>query len=315
MNGKYYVGIDLGGTFVKGGIVDGEGNILYSAKVPTEREKGTECVIQNISNLVLSVIKESGVDKKDVVGVGAGIPGSIDGKNGVAVYSNNLRFRKVPIASAISEKTGLPVKIANDANVATLGEFKFGCGKKYNDVVMLTLGTGVGGGAVIDGKLFEGNLSQGTELGHMIIVDGGEKCTCGNLGCLEAYASATALIRDTKRAMTAHKDSLMNEIPVDEVNGKTCFDYMDKDVYAKEVVDNYIEKLGVGLTNYANIFRPQAIILGGGVSEQGDVLVKPLQKFVDEHIFAGEHGPRVEILSATLKNKAGILGAAALIMK
>ena len=167
----------------------------------------------------------------------------------------------------------------------------------------------------MDGKLFEGTRSAGAELGHAVIMAGGEQCTCGRKGCFEAYASATALIRDTKRAMEADKSSKMWEIGgLDKVTGKTPFDYCDKDATAKKVVDNYIMMLGTGLTNLANEFRPEAIILGGGVCAQGETLVKPLQAFLDREIFAGEKGPQVKLLIATLGNKAGLLGAAALWM-
>jgi glucokinase len=180
---------------------------------------------------------------------------------------------------------------------------------------MFTLGTGVGGGIIIDGKLFEGNRSAGAEIGHSVIVAGGEACTCGRKGCLEAYASATALIRDTKRAMEAHKDSKMWEIgSLDKVTGKVAFDYKDTDPYAKAVVDNYIEKLACGITNMANIFRPQTVLLGGGVCAQGEVFTKPLQAILDKDIFAVELGPKVTIGIAELGNSAGLLGAAALLM-
>ena len=180
---------------------------------------------------------------------------------------------------------------------------------------MITLGTGVGGGIVIDGKLVEGNLGAGAELGHTVIVHGGAQCSCGRRGCLEAYSSATALIRDTKRAMEAHPDSKMWEIgTLDAVNGKTVFDYAPVDVYAKEVLDSYIEHLACGLINYANIFRPEVILLGGGVCAQGDNLIKPLQAIMDKEIYAGDKGPRVPILIAELENSAGLLGAAALLM-
>jgi glucokinase len=182
-------------------------------------------------------------------------------------------------------------------------------------MILLTLGTGVGGGIVVDNKLIEGNKSAGAELGHSVIVASGEQCTCGRKGCLEAYSSASALIRDTKRAMLSHKDSKMWEIgDIDKVTGKTAFDYKDTDIYAKEVVDNYIEKLACGITNFANIFRPNAVVLGGGVCAQGDNLIKPLQKIVDREIFAGERGPKCEVCIATLGNNAGVLGAVALVM-
>ena len=310
---NYYIGIDLGGTFIKGGIVDYTGNIIMQDKVPTESEKGANAVATNIANLCKTLLKNTNMSTSDIVGIGMGVPGMIDSAKGEVVYSNNLKWEHFLISEEVEKQTGLPVKIANDANVAALGETKFGCGKAYNNTVMLTLGTGVGGGIIIDGKLFEGNRSAGAELGHSVIVAGGEQCTCGRKGCLEAYASATALIRDTKRAMLADKNSKMWAIgDIENVTGKTAFDYKDCDQAAKTVVDNYIEKLGVGITNIANEFRPEAVILGGGVCAQGDNLIKPLQEFVDREIFAGAKGPQVKILTATLGNSAGLLGAVAL---
>lgn len=313
---KYYVGIDLGGTFIKGGIVDDTGRVLVSDKVPTESEKGADGVARNIAKLCNMLLDKTNMTASDIVGIGMGVPGMIDSKRGEVVYSNNLAWEHFFITESVEKLTGLPVKIANDANVAALGETKFGCGKDYNNTVMLTLGTGVGSGIVIDGKLFEGNRSAGAELGHSVIVAGGEQCTCGRKGCLETYASATALIRDTKRAMQANKDSKMWEIgALDNVTGKTAFDYKDVDESAKQVVENYIEKLGVGITNVANEYRPEAIILGGGVCAQGDTLIKPLQEFLDREIYAGSKGPQVKLLTATLENGAGLLGAAALWME
>ncbi len=313
---KYYVGIDLGGTFIKGGIVDDLGNIVREEKVPTESEKGRGRVALNIANLAKDLLKKTGLNVDDVEGLGMGVPGMIDSKAGNVVYSNNLQWEDFPIAEEIENLTGLKVKIANDANVAALGEVKFGAAKAYDDVVMLTLGTGVGGGVVVDGKLIEGNKGAGAELGHSVIEVGGEACTCGRKGCLEAYASATAIIRDTKRAMEAHKDSRLWEIgSIDKVTGKTAFDYKDSDPYAKAVVERYIEMLACGITNFANVFRPQAVLLGGGVCAQGDALVKPLQALLNRDIFAGEKGPGVPILIAELENAAGILGAAALLME
>jgi glucokinase-like ROK family protein len=313
---KYYIGIDLGGTFIKGGIVDDLGNILISDKVLTESEKGADEVALNIANLCKTLLERVNMTASDIVGIGMGVPGMIDSAKGEVVYSNNLGWEHFFISEEVEKQTGLSVKIANDANVAALGETKFGCGKDYNNTVMLTLGTGVGGGIIINGKLFEGNCSAGAELGHSVIVAGGEKCTCGRKGCLEAYASATALIRDTKRAMQANKDTKMWEIgSLDNVTGKTAFDYKDFDDSARKVVEGYIEKLGVGITNIANEFRPEAVILGGGVCAQGDNLIKPLQDYVNKEIFAGTKGPQVKILTATLGNNAGLLGAVALWME
>lgn len=312
-NEKKILGIDLGGTFIKGGLIDSLGNILIDDKIPTECEKGIEKVAENIANLSKKIMSVSKVSPDEVIGIGIGVPGMIDAQNGTVIVSENLSMYDFDIRSRVEKMTGLPVKIANDANVAALGEARFGCGKRYQTTVLLTLGTGVGGGIVINGKLYEGNRSAGAELGHSVIVAGGEKCSCGRRGCLEAYASATALIRETKKAMSENPDSLMWQIGgIDRVDGKTAFDYKAKDAAAAKVVDEYIEKLAAGITNIANDLRPEAIIIGGGVSNQGAFLTEPLQKIVDAEIYGGNAGPKVEILTAELGNKAGLLGAGAL---
>lgn len=316
MANKYYIGIDLGGTFIKGGIVNENGEILLCDKTPTEVEKGDHGVAENIARLALDLLSRLGLTTSDVEGLGIGSPGMIDSARGNVIYANNLGWENFMIGEELSSMLdGIPVKIGNDANVAALGEVKFGAAKNHSSAIMITLGTGVGGGIVIDGKLVEGNLGAGAELGHTVIVHGGEQCSCGRKGCFEAYSSATALIRDTRRAMEAHPDSKMWEIgSLDAVNGKTVFDYAPVDEYAKGVVDSYIEHLACGLINYANIFRPEVILLGGGVCAQGDNLIKPLQAIMDKEIYAGDKGPRVPILIAELENNAGLLGAAALLM-
>lgn len=313
---NYYIGIDVGGTFVKAGIVDENGNIVADGKIASECNKGGNKLAENAATLVMRLLEKSGISKDQIVGAGMGFPGFIDSKNGIVVYSNNVRLSDFPVVEIMQAKLGLKVKVANDANVAALGEKMFGAGKEYNDMVMITLGTGVGAGIIIDGKLFEGNRSAGAEIGHMLLVHGGEQCTCGRKGCFEAYSSATALIRDTRRAMQNHKDSLMWEIgSIDNVTGKTPFDYAKKDKYAAEVVNNYIEMLGSALTDIANIFRPEAIIIGGGVCAQGDNLIVPLKQKIQSELFGADFGsPEVVLRIAELGNKAGLLGAAALFM-
>ena len=312
---RYYVGIDLGGTFIKGGIVDDLGQLILSDKIPTESKKGDLAVAQNIATLANSLLASLNLTASDALGIGIGVPGMVDSSEGVVIYSNNLGWKDFSISTTVERLTGLPVRIANDANVAALGETKFGSGKQYRSTVMLTLGTGVGGGIVIDGKLIEGNRSAGAELGHAVICMGGELCTCGRRGCLEAYASATALIRDTKRAMQANPTSKMWEIgSLDAVDGATAFRYSDCDPIAASVVDAYVRALACGIINYANELRPEAIILGGGVCAEGERLTNPLQAIVDAEIFAGSKGPSVPVLVAALANRAGILGAAALWM-
>lgn len=313
---NYYIGIDVGGTFVKAGIVDENGNIVADGKIASECDKGGNKLAENAATLVMRLLEKSGISKDQIVGAGMGFPGFIDSKNGIVVYSNNVRLSDFPVVEIMQAKLGFKVKVANDANVAALGEKMFGAGKEYNDMVMITLGTGVGAGIIIDGKLFEGNRSAGAEIGHMLLVHGGEQCTCGRKGCFEAYSSATALIRDTSRAMQNHKDSLMWEIgSIDNVTGKTPFDYAKKDKYAAEVVNNYIEMLGSALTDIANIFRPEAIIIGGGVCAQGDNLIVPLKQKIQSELFGADFGsPEVVLRIAELGNKAGLLGAAALFM-
>lgn len=316
MKKKLYIGIDLGGTFIKGGIVAEGGEILASDKIPTEVEGGTDVIVGNIARLARMLLDGLGITTSDVEGLGIGSPGMVDAERGVVVYANNLGFRDLDICGKLSELLdGINVRIGNDANVAALGESKFGAARKYRSSVMITLGTGVGGGVITDGVMLEGNMGAGAELGHMVIRRGGEPCSCGRRGCLEAYASATALIRNTRRAMENHPDSKMWEIgSTDAVTGKTVFDYADTDIYAREVLDRYLDDLACGLANYANIFRPEAILLGGGVCAQGDNLTKPLEERFASEMYAGDVGPKVEILIASLGNTAGLLGAAALLM-
>ena len=309
-----YVGIDLGGMSAKAGVFK-DGELILKERVETNPSDGFQGVADKLVFLAKSVTQNAGFSFKNVQAIGIGSPGVIDSAKGVVAKWGNYNWIDVPLGQEVARLTDKKVYLTNDANAAALGEAKFGVGAKYKDCLLITLGTGVGGGIVIDGKLFEGYRSTGAELGHAVLMVGGEQCTCGRKGCFEAYASATALIRDTKRAMEANKDSKLWEVgSLDAVNGKTPFDYYDKDEAAKGVVDKYITMLGAGITNLANEFRPQAIILGGGVCAQGETLLKPLREILKNELFAGEKGPQVELLIATLGNNAGLLGAAALWM-
>lgn len=309
-NRKYAVGIDLGGTFIKGGIADDLGNVIAKGKVPTGSEDGADAVAARIAGLCADLMSDACMTADDVAGVGIGVPGMIDTVRGEVVYSNNLGWSHFPIKNEVQRLTGLPVRICNDANVAALGEAKFGAGAGMENVVMLTLGTGVGGGLILNGKLYEGSGGAGAELGHMAIALNGERCTCGRRGCLEAYASATALIRDTKRAIKEHPESLMSA--QSEINGTTAFRMRDKDPYAAEVVENYISYLAAGVIDIANVFRPQAVIIGGGIGAEKENLTVPLQEKLDRDMFGGKLGPAVPVIPAALGNTAGTLGAAAL---
>ena len=311
---KYYLGIDLGGTFIKGGIVDDSGELIIDDKIPTEREKGDFAVAKNIAELCKTLLDKMQFNVSDVSGVGIGVPGLIDGDKGRVVYSNNLDWKNFDIVKETEKLTGLKVVIANDADVAALAEYKFGAGAGADDCVMITLGTGVGGGIIIDGKLYTGNRKSGAEIGHMVIEKDGEQCTCGHKGCFEAYGSASALIKRTKKAMLENKESLMwNSCDIDGVTGKTAFDYYDTDATAKKVVDEYIDYLSVGVVNVVNVLKPQRVIIGGGISAQKAIIIPRLQKMVDENSYGGILGPKCKVVSAKTGNKAGILGAAMLI--
>lgn len=313
---RYYIGIDVGGTFIKGGLIGRSGKIYAKDKIPTEPKAGAETILDYIAQMIDGMLLEAKIGKEEVVGVGMGIPGLIDSHFGTVAFSSNIEWKRAPVRDMLARKTGLPVKITNDANAAALGEAYFGAGRQYCDSIFVTLGTGIGGGIVVNRKLLEGNRSAGAEIGHMVIVKDGEPCSCGMRGCFEAYASTKALVRDTKRAMEAHPESAMWESGgLDCVDGRTPFAYADRDPVAAAVLDRYFDFLAIGLLNLANIFRPEAIILGGGVSAQGDVLLKPVQERLDRDIFGGINGPLVPLFVSELGNDAGFLGAAALNFK
>ncbi len=314
---KNYFGIDIGGTYIKGAIINEAGSIIAKDKIATESALGEDRIIDNLVTLSTALLKSANMSLSDITALGMGVPGMIDTEDGAVVKSGNLGLRNFKIRKRVEERLSLPVRVSNDANLAALGEMRYGFGGKYKNVVFITLGTGVGSGIIIDGKLYEGNRGAGAELGHVVVKMGGEPCTCGRRGCIEAYASATALIRETKKAMQSHPDSKLWELgSLDAVDGKSAFDYAPSDIYAREVVESYIEVLSSAITNIANLLRPEAIIIGGGVSAQGDGLINPIKEYLAKEVFAGgENSPSVEILVAKLGNDAGCLGAAASVME
>ena len=309
---EYYVGIDIGGMTIKGIVLDKDGRALCEDVAVTGSERGGDAMCDVIAELVNSMINKCGVDKNDIL-IGVGCPGVIDSEHGVLVFSGNLALRDYPLAARIEERIGVPVKVTNDANAAALGEARFGAGRNYKNSILVTLGTGVGGGIIIDGKLFEGFKSAGAEIGHMVIERHGEMCTCGRRGCFERYSSASALTRHTRFAMEEDTGSQMwTKYTSQNCSGKTAFEFMDTDRTAKDVVDWYIKYLACGLINLANIFRPEVIMLGGGVAAQGEKLTKPLQAIMDAEVFGGNDYATVTVVIASLGNGAGSLGAAAL---
>ena len=309
----YCVGVDIGGTSIKVGVVDRDGNIIKRGSVKTDVEGGPHKIIGDIGNLIWSMIDTK---DRDFVGIGIGCPGAINSVTGTVDRAYNLKWENVPLAEQLARHINKPIKVSNDANVAALGETMFGVGRIYSNTIFITLGTGVGGGIIIDNKLYEGNESKGAELGHMVLVVDGEQCTCGRRGCMEAYCSASALIRETKRAMNAHPESAMWKFSksLDDVDGRTAFECSKQgDKAATEVVDYFVKYLGEGMLNFANIFRPQAIILGGGVCAQGDYLTLKLKNYCKDRNYGFYGTPRFDILTAQLGNDAGMIGAAGLI--
>ncbi len=314
----YVFGVDIGGTGVKSGIVDEKGKIIAKSYILTDKGHDYKVIVKDIAQQLKSLAKEAGIELSEISGIGIGCPGAINSKKGTVDYANNLHWTDVPLVDELNKHIDIPAKVSNDANVAALGETIFGAGKKYSSTVLITLGTGVGGGVVIDNKLFEGNESKGTELGHTVIMRGGELCSCGRRGCLEAYASATALIRDTKVEMNKNKSSAMWDYvggDIDKVDGKTAFECSKKGDYsAMKVVEAYIDYLGEGLCDFINIFRPEAIILGGGVCAQGEYLTEPLKQIIKTFSYGGDRSPSVDLVIASLGNDAGLIGAAALFL-
>ena len=306
-----YIGLDVGGTFIKGITVNENGEIISEGSVKTHiGEEFAECIV----NLADSLVHRAGKVYSDVKGVGVCCPGVISAEGNV-IFAGNLKLKNYPLKKNLEERLRVPVKVCNDANAAALGEAKFGAGKEYSDSVLITLGTGVGGGIVIGGKLFEGNKGAGAEIGHMVIERGGDRCSCGRRGCFEVYCSANALAEKTKEVMEDDTGSEMwKTYSHSTADARTAFEYMDCDRSARIVVNWYLKYLACGITNIANVFHPQAILLGGGVAAQGSRLTVPLQKLVNEEIFGGTEYAPVKIECATLGNKAGAYGAAALFM-
>lgn len=305
-----YLGVDLGGTNIKAALVDAEGNILNESSVPTNLPRQAEAVCDDIAALCTAL-----ADGVRVHGIGVGCPGTVDG--GVVRYSNNLNWHDFAMADYLQGKTGLPVRLANDANAAALGEALAGCAKGAESAVIVTLGTGVGGGVVLNGKLLTGYTGAASEPGHTVICDtpNAPLCTCGRRGCFEAYASATALIRMTRQVMDAHPESALHTVAANgTVNGRTAFDAAELgDAAAKQVVDDYIHYLAVGIANLINMFFPQVIGLSGGVANQGENLLRPLRTAVQPMIFGDKYAKKhTALTTCTLGYRAGVIGAALL---
>ena len=317
----YTVGVDLGGTNIAVGICDEELNIIIKDSVPTHADRDSELIVKDMADLVSRLAQKAGIPYSEIAYVGIAAPGSINSETGVVEYSNNIKMSDFPMCEIFKKYSPIKeVYIANDANAAALGEALAGAAKGAGVAVMITLGTGVGGGVVIGGKIFAGGVNCcGTELGHTVLVSGGRQCTCGRRGCWEAYSSATALSKMTKEKMTELElkgiPSLMHgmEKPDGSVSARVPFNAMKQgDPYAKEVCDEYIRYLAEGITNMINIFQPHVLCIGGGVCNEKEYLTVPLIEIVERDQYTRTNPNKTKIVTATLGNDAGIIGAASL---
>lgn len=315
----YRVGIDLGGTNIVAGVVDKDYKIIAKAQCKTSIPRPEGDICDSMAEITKKAVEKAGLKMDDIEAVGIGVPGAIDPKAGVVEYSANLLFHNWEIVKMMTERLdGKKVMIENDANAAAYGEYLAGSAKGTKNAVAITLGTGVGGGIIINGKIYTGSNYAGAELGHMVIVKDGKECGCGRHGCWEAYASATGLINMTKEAILTEKPefSFMLNLcggDINKVEGKTAFDGMEAgDPIAKGVIDKYIGYLATGLVNIINIFQPDVLCIGGGISHQGETLLTPLRTIIENERYTKHNPKQTKICCATLGNDAGIIGAAML---
>ncbi len=312
------IGIDLGGTNIAAALVDGSGKMTCKVSIPARASEGTDAVLSGLEQVVDSLLEKSGASLSDIRSIGIGVPGMMNVETGIVYFSPNLPLLNTDITAGLKAKFGLPVYINNDANCAALGEVAAGGAVGAKDAVFVTLGTGVGGGIVLGGKVYAGYNGTAGEIGHIVITMDGRQCGCGRKGCWEAYASATGLIKTTQEYMQENKDTAMWEMvggDLEKVSGRTAFDAMRAgDECGKKVVDVYLHHLAAGIIDLINIFEPETICIGGGISNEGETLLAPLREIVaaDAYSFKSKDVPHPTITKATLGNDAGIIGAAML---
>lgn len=312
-NKKYYLGLDVGGTNLVAGVVDEEYRIISRFDSPTFADRTIDEIVADMARVSLEAVRAGGLSMDDMSSWGIGMPSCVNKKTNLLVHANCFGWRNVPIYDYLRDKLPLPVFIDNDANCAAYGESLAGAAKGCANALMLTLGTGLGGGVIIDGRIYSGADNMGSEFGHTKIVREGVRCTCGQKGCLEAYCSSTALIRIAKESVAKHPDSMLLELAggsPDGISGKTVFDASGLgDKVAVEIVDDFIGNLVAGISSFIVLFRPEVIILGGGLSNN-ESLFGPLNEKVMECTFGASEIGVPKIIKASLGNDAGIIGAA-----
>ena len=310
---KYYIGIDLGGTNIKAGVVNENYEIISKATTKTLLPRPAEEICADMAKISLEAVEQAGLTLDDIESVGIGTPGTANSATGIIEYSNNLGFLNLPVVEIMQKHINKPVYVENDANAAAYGEYVAGAAKGANDAVCITLGTGVGGGIIINGKIYSGFNFAGAEIGHTVVDPNGPECTCGRKGCFEVFSTATGLVRMTKEAMLEDKSSIMWQMNEEDgkVSARTAFNAMRAgDRAGKAVVDKYIRYLACGITNTINIFQPDILCIGGGVCNEGDPLLLPLKELVAKEVYTKNSAKNTEIVIAKLGNDAGIIGAA-----
>ncbi len=306
---KYYVGIDLGGTNIVAGVVNDAYAIVAKASVKTNLPRPSEEIAADMASVAKMAVEQAGLTLDQIEWVGIGTPGIANSETGIIEYSNNLGFHNMPMVDYIEKALGKPTYIENDANAAAYGEYVAGAAKGAKNAVCITLGTGVGSGIIIDGKIYSGSNCAGGEIGHTVIEVNGPKCSCGRRGCFEVFSSATGLVRMTREAIEAHPESTMKDD--DHISARTAFNYMRAgDATAKAVVDDYILHLAAGITNVINTFQPDIVCIGGGVCNEGDPLLLPMKEIVKREVYTRNSDKNTTIVIATLGNDAGVIGAA-----
>lgn len=310
----YYIGIDLGGTNIAVAVCDENFKIIGRGSAKTNLPRPAAEIAADMVTAAKAAVENAGLTMADIEWAGIGAPGSIEPKKGIIVYNNNLGFNNVPIVDLVEKGLGVKTYVDNDGNAAAYGEMLAGAGKGVKDLIAITLGTGVGGGIIIDKKIYAGFNYAGAELGHMVIEKDGWPCTCGRKGCFEAYSSATGMIKMTKQGMQKHPSSIMWKLTggnLDSAGGKTACDGVRKgDEAAREVWDKYLDYLACGIVNLINIFQPEVFCIGGGISKEGEFLLEPLRARIANETYSRSGIPQTRIVAATLGNDAGIIGAA-----
>lgn len=311
----YYIGVDIGGTNLACGIVNEHCEIIARSKVKTNAPRPYAEILEDIKKAVRMACEEAKISPSEAECIGIGCPGTCNLETGIVEYSNNLGFFNVPLRDDMEREFGINVYLDNDANAAAFGEFCAGAAKGSNNAVVITLGTGVGAGIIIDGKIYSGSNCAGGEIGHTVIVVDGRPCTCGRKGCFEAYSSATGLVKMTAEAVDENPESLMAQLARQDgkVGGRTAYNAMKQGCpVGKKVTEQYVKYLACGIANTINIFQPDILCIGGGVCNEGDTLLVPLRKAVSEQVYSKNSKKNTQLVICSLGNDAGIIGAAML---